>query len=592
MSTQQIRSLFALTLVAVPILLTDTAECGESKRQAGRHLQSVRHFANTVLEHGRDVYGDIRSPLFVDGLHVETMKPATWKWLNDEEWVLCNFASQQSLMRLLDGLTALTGEKKYRREAENAARYALEKLRAPSGYLYWGGHTAWDLKADLPVGTWYGRGSPDNPRFNHELKVHQPYFELMWRVNPDAARRAAEMVWAGHILDWSRLDYNRHAKTSDAVEPQWDHDFIEDIEVPFPAKGNNLSFCCVTPPLIRSGTALATLGQDDKALTWTRRLVHRWQQGRHSKTGLCGSLLSYRTKDRAQEAFAHIHPNICEAKIASQGSRYNMLPLAQMQAAGSLLARGGKYAEVGQEFVNWASEDLKTLAKYCYEEKQGHFVVKLTDGTPLNWQQAKPGYFIAANFAPSKPNALTFWAYALAYRMTKDEVHWRMLRKLGTQLGLGDLGDPHTEKRKLRPGMKSGSWMMIYALLELQKATDDGAFLKLACHIGDQLLAMQSKTGLFPRPEKTYPKDGTAVPHAIVPGTEHPAREYACTGDEIPLALLHLAAATENKSLSLPQPMLDNHYFHCPYHAPLADYQQKRDDTRTYDWLVFYGSLD
>jgi hypothetical protein len=269
-----------------------------------------------------------------------------------------------------------------------------------------------------------------------------------------------------------------------------------------------------------------------------------------------------------------------------------MLPLTQMQAAISLFEGGGRCAEVGQEFISWASEDLKILAAHCYESQEGHFVVKLTDGTPLNWQKAKPGYFISANFAPSKPNALTFWAYALAYRVTKDEAHWQMLRKMGLQLGLGDLGDIHTEKRALRLGAGAVSWKMIYALLELEKATADRAFLNLACQVGDQLLAMQSETGLFPRPEKTYPRDGTAVPHAIVPGTTHPARKYASTGDEVPLALLHLAAATEKRSSSLPQPVLDNHYFHCPYHGPLEDYQQKRDDTRTYDWLVFYGSLD
>jgi hypothetical protein len=69
-----------------------------------------------------------------------------------------------------------------------------------------------------------------------------------------------------------------------------------------------------------------------------------------------------------------------------------------------------------------------------------------------------------------------------------------------------------------------------------------------------------------------------------------PGREYARTGDEIPLALLHLAAALEGKSDKMPQPIFDSRFFHCEYHGELDEYQQKRADKRTYDNLVFYGS--
>ena len=30
-------------------------------------------------------------------------------------------------------------------------------------------------------------------------------------------------------------------------------------------------------------------------------------------------------------------------------------------------------------------------------------------------------------------------------------------------------------------------------------------------------------------------------------------------------------------------------FFHCEYHGQLEEHQQKRDDKRTYDHLVFYG---
>ncbi len=50
-----------------------------------------------------------------------------------------------------------------------------------------------------------------------------------------------------------------------------------------------------------------------------------------------------------------------------------------------------------------------------------------------------------------------------------------------------------------------------------------------------------------------------------------------------------LAAALEGKGASLPQPIMDDRFFHCPYRGALEGHQKKWKDNRTYDWLVFYG---
>jgi hypothetical protein len=68
------------------------------------YLAAVRQFANQVLADGRDVYGR-PTPLFVDGLNVDTREPVKWKWADGKEWVLCNLANQQGLLRTLDGLS-------------------------------------------------------------------------------------------------------------------------------------------------------------------------------------------------------------------------------------------------------------------------------------------------------------------------------------------------------------------------------------------------------------------------------------------------------------------------------------------------------
>jgi hypothetical protein len=114
---------------------------------------------------------------------------------------------------------------------------------------------------------------------------------------------------------------------------------------------------------------------------------------------------------------------------------------------------------------------------------------------------------------------------------------------------------------------KLKDWRLIYGLLELHGATRDSGLLRLARRVADNILATQSRTGLFPRP----------------------GRKYARTGDEAPLALLHLAAAIEGKRSSLPRPIFDARFFHCVYTGRLDEYQKKRRDWRTYDSKVFYG---
>ena len=554
--------LFYFVLVATgSMCFIESVQANTSHREESRYLNAVREFADNVLKYGRDTYGPKHTPLFVDGLHAENLKPVIWK-KDGQSWVLCNFASQQPLIRMLDGLTKLTGDFKYRQAAVDATAYVLKHLQSKNGLLYWGGHLAWDLEKERPVGQYAGA---------HEMKGHQPYYRFMWDVDPQSTRKLMGAIWATHILDWNRLDYNRHGNTEKDAVPKWNHEFAAAIEVPFPTKGGNLSFVNVTPPLMHGGTILALLDKNKDALTWTRRLAYRWQQGKHPKTGLCGGQLSYRTHDRAQDALGHVHPSINEAKIVAsyhQTSRYHHMPLAQMQAAEALLEAGGRYAEVGREFIAWALEDLKIYANRSYDPDMGQFIALMTDGTPLKWRQAKTGYYVPESFAPRNPDGHLLWSYAMAYRLSKDKMHWKMVRQLALSLGIGDVGSPSGEGQTLDSDTNRADWRLIYALLELHRATGNRSTLQVACRIADNLLKLQKETGLFPRP----------------------GREFARTGDEIPLASLHLSAALEGRSEEMPPPMFDSRFFHCEYHGELAEHQQKRSDKRTYDNLVFYGS--
>ncbi len=549
-----------LVVAAAVIAWGASTRGAEEEPKGARYMRAVEAFAQRVLADGRDKYGKQTTPLFVDGLNVKTLEPARWNG-PDRVWVLSNFASQQPLVRLLDGLTALGQKHEYRRAAEEATRYALTKLRSPNGLIYWGGHMAWDLQQDAPVGQYADV---------HEMKGHQPYYALFWRIDARATRQLLEAIWGSHVVDWSLLDYNRHGSMRKATRADWGHRFDEKVGVPFATRGNNLSFCNVTPSLLHSSATLATLGKDERTVAWTRLLAYRWQQGRDAKTGLCGGQLSYRKEDRAQQALGHVHPTINEAKIVAtyhQSSRYHHLPLVEMQAAATLLAAGPPCDALGRELIAWASDDLKVYAARCYDAPTGLFVARMTDGTVLEWQKAKTGYYVPQSFAPQKPEGFVLWGYALAYRLTRRP----------RALGHGSRTRETTGAG--RPGRVQ--WV------EGWPAARHTA-RRLAHHLRHPRVARGDR-GSGPAPAGVpsgRQLAGDAGSHWSFPAR---GREYARTGDEVPLALLHLAAALEGKRSLLPQAIFDYRFFHCEFHGPLEKKQEKRADARTYDDLVFYG---
>ena len=243
---------------------------------SARFLAALRTFADNVLEFGPDRYGPQPTPLFVDGIDVDTHEPVKWKSRNGHEWVLSNFASQQNLLRTLDGLTGLTGESRYRAAATAAARYALVRLDR-DGLLAWGGHMAYNA-SDARFEYAEDKGPV------HELKSHYPYYEFLWQVNPSQTKTLMENIWRGHVLDWATLDFNRHGEN---VRPGklWDHDYTGG---PVFFWGRGLTFHNAGSDLYYDAAMLAKLSGDDPPLVRAKRLAHRYIETRNPKTGLSG----------------------------------------------------------------------------------------------------------------------------------------------------------------------------------------------------------------------------------------------------------------------------------------------------------------
>ena len=521
-----------------------------------RYLAAVKKFADVALEKGRDTYGEKHTPLFVDALNIETCKPFLWK-RNGERWILSNLASQQNLFRTLVGLSRLTGDKQYRQAAVDAMRYGFENFRAENGLLEWGGHLAYDAAGDRLV----------MEAYRHELKRHYPYYEFMREINPEAAMQFLRSFWGAHVVDWSKLDFNRHGNYDQAIDKLWEQEY-EGGNVFFTSKGR--TFCNTGSDLIYAGVILHLWTGAEGPLIWAKRLGERYAATRNPKTGLTGYLYSFTgglEKDRARMQFGpEFGDRALEGTILDVGRaqiRYAMMGIVQLKLSEML-------GEKGEEFRNWALRDLKAYAKHAYNAKTGRFEALFSDGTHMGPEDIKrEGYYYALQFEPWRPDGLFFWAYALAAYHEDGDSCWQMAREIarGSERGvsgdtvlstdvsgrvfdvskaldLGDIGPVPSGRRTLNFETDCADAYVILGLLQLSRKTGDRSFVKLASRVADNILRQRFHNGLF---------------------TQVPGQVYGKFDELTPLVLLQLAAIEQGKADVVPEAWPGMSYFQCPY---------------------------
>ena len=304
-------------------------------------LQAARQFADIVLDKGRDTYRASPTPMFVDGLNVDTLEPVCWQY-GGESWICCNLASQQNLFRTLVALTNLTGEARYKDAAKEAISWHFEHYTRSCGLLQWGGHRFIDLATGKVVGE----------QDTHELKWSFPYYELMWEVNPGATERYIKAFWNAHILDWTVLDMNRHGRYDRAAGALWDSAYVGG-EPFFPAKG--LTFLNTGSDLMYAGILLYELNGDDGAATWALRLMKRYVDARNPFTGLGAYQYSQldANNDRALRQFAPEFPGrpALEGTLLAGSGVYSYGGVSQL-----LMAE--KLGERGAAMLDWVRDGL------------------------------------------------------------------------------------------------------------------------------------------------------------------------------------------------------------------------------------------
>jgi pectate lyase len=555
---------FVLGITAAFSVSMPTVHAGREPNDPNRYLNAVREFADSVLKYGRDTYGPEHTPLFVDGLNIHTHEPVKWispkgdvlTVTETEEWIPSNFASQQTLLRTLDGLSSLTGDSKYCDAAKEAIKYAFENVRTPNGLFYWGQVAAYDALKDEVWGD------------AHTLKVHYPYYELMWQVNPRETKRFIEAYWSAHIIDWSNLDFNRMAIYADASgvpEAPWDHEYRGGPTF-FRSKISWANgFFHTGTSLAQAATTLYLLSGQEQPLVWSQRLMQRFVDTRHPNTGI--SAHKYNKPQRRfvgggmEEHFSDprvgvfpFHPFVYPSSAVRELTYSEDVKPHQWL---SVLLMGEELGEQGKEFTQWALEELTAWGKASYQAKDNVFMPILTDGTPIegvvleeDCESAPKGSTATPLFAG--PGYL--WLYASACKTTGDKFIWQMTRDIARGNGFGDIGEGPGQTPALNWDTANSDAYSLFGFLELYSSTKRREFLNIAKQIGDNILATKLHNGFF------------------VPSRQHVYSRFDCYES---LALLHLTAALTSQQKVVPRVWPSS-----PVFVPTYRYKEEGSDRR------------
>jgi rhamnogalacturonyl hydrolase YesR len=182
-------------------------------------LDVVRRYADSMIDHGRDAYGEVHSPLFAEALDRRTMRMLEGEAARNvaaitrEAWGVRphdrmiaggNPQHCQNLYQILYALTEITGQKRYADEADRSLEFFLDHCQSPATGLYcWGEHAGWDFRTEARI---------DKPAGNiHEFYRPWVLWNRCWKLSPESCLRFARGLWEHQIGDLQTGDYSRHA---------------------------------------------------------------------------------------------------------------------------------------------------------------------------------------------------------------------------------------------------------------------------------------------------------------------------------------------------------------------------------------------
>jgi len=203
---------------AAAIALAAAALGAEPKRPD--YLAVVQRYADAMIRHGRDVYGDERTPMFATTLDRRTLRLFEGEALkkikgigrggwgirpHDRSVEGANPMHHQNLYQALYALTRITGKRSYETEADAALTCFFKRCQSPAtGLFAWGEHLGWNFLAESRIQQHGSAGT-------HEFYRPWVLWERCFRLAPEACAKFAMGLWNHQIADHKTGDFSRHA---------------------------------------------------------------------------------------------------------------------------------------------------------------------------------------------------------------------------------------------------------------------------------------------------------------------------------------------------------------------------------------------
>jgi len=180
-------------------------------------LDTVRRYADVMIERARDTYGPKKSGLLLSALDRMTVAPLTARpappgGIRREDragrpWTALTGANPQldeNLLRVLYVLSELTGDPRYRDAADEELTWFLNNTMSPAtNLLPWGEHLSWDVMLDEPIA--------GGAVVMHEFARPWVLWERCFALAPEASKQFALGLWEHQIANHETGAFDRHA---------------------------------------------------------------------------------------------------------------------------------------------------------------------------------------------------------------------------------------------------------------------------------------------------------------------------------------------------------------------------------------------
>lgn len=520
----------------------------EPDEEPSARLEALIAHAENVLKYGRNIEGALYPQLFVDGIDPVTKEATIWSKFNSEKYYVSNLFTQTNLLKMLEGLTSITGDEKYQEAAYDQIqiRFDTPGLVDDNGLLYAGGHCF----VDVTTGQKWGTG-PDLAAglAYHEVKINLLPIEMYAEVDLEGFKDYVTAAWNAHVYDPSNLAMNRHAEYNIPMTDFWNMEYTD----PSPYVESQLKpFISTSADLIEMAYYLTEKTGDPIYQTWGERLLDKYIGVTDEKTGLTGIqygrfyIEQYDTWDYFLHNFAgaeFVDANgvdyrtlteddyaICGDTTVLNRANVRVIHGYAMQTFMQLYEMTGQ-----QKLYDLVKGNMLGFVRYIYDPDIHKFKTPIsTNGTDFNpggdgsvLVAPRGGDYLAEGKSFKENESISdvvFISLIDAVHMLKDEDAaeraelWEAARAWAKNAGLGDIGTAMGENVDVNLETTTTSADHVLAVLSLYKYTRHEQYYDLAVKIADNILekCFDEETGLFtPTEGAPYVKFASTEMYAV-----------------------------------------------------------------------------